>query len=284
MNQRILITGASGTIGSEVSRALQAQGLKFTVMTSKNTSHVGVLPTVLGSFANPDTLYHAFKDFDTVFLLVPLVPEMVEYGINAIDAAKRAGVRHIVRSSGAGADPNSQFVVARVHGAIDQHLKQSGLDWTILCPNSFMQNFLSYYREPILRNTYYMPHGVGAISLVDVRDIGECVAAVLANPQRHIGRTYTLTGGEALTNTEQMAIISAALGRSVRYIDIPEQAAIEAMTRDGFPQKVIEILMSLNAVIKSGYAAGISGDVEFLTRHMPRPFSKFVQESVRAWQ
>ena len=124
-------------------------------------------------------------------LLLPLVPEMPEFGRNAIAAAKAAGVKHIIRSSGAGADSDSSFAIARVHGEIDRLLQQSGLAATILRPTSFMQNHLTYNFEQIVSGTYYAPHGTGATSLIDVQDIAECVAAILSDLDAHIGRAYT---------------------------------------------------------------------------------------------
>ncbi len=284
MANTILITGATGTIGSEVVKALQAKNLEFVAMSSRPGQTVGGKPTVFGDFARPETLRQAFHGIDTLFLLQPLVPEMAEFGIHAVDAAKAAGVRHIVRSSGAGADPDSPFSIAKVHGLVDRHVQESGFSWTLLRPNAFMQNFLTYYLEQIRSGAYTKPNGNGATSLVDVRDIAECAAAVLADPAAHAGHIYTLTGGEALTNAEQMAAISAAIGKEVRYVDVSEAAAIEAMTGMGFPSRVIDWLMSLNAVVKAGYAAGISDDVRLLTGHAPRRFADFVQENAAAWR
>ncbi|OQA34042.1 MAG: NAD(P)H azoreductase [Betaproteobacteria bacterium ADurb.Bin341] len=284
MTHNILITGATGTIGSEVVKALKARGLEFAAMSSRPDQMIDGKPAVFGNFARPETLRQAFRGIDTLFLLQPLAPEMAEFGINAVDAAKAAGVRHIVRSSGGGADPDSPFAIAKVHGQVDRYVQESGLGWTLLRPNAFMQNFLTYYLEQIRSGAYYKPNGDGATSLVDVRDIAECAAAVLADPAAHAGRIYTLTGGEALTNSAQMAAISAAIGKEVRYVDVPEAAAVEAMTGLGFPPKVIDWLMSLNAVIKAGYAAGLSNDVRQLTGHAPRRFTDFVRENAAAWR
>ncbi|MGE5384355.1 MAG: SDR family oxidoreductase [Betaproteobacteria bacterium] len=284
MKQRILITGATGNIGQELIRALKARGIEFSVMTSKAGQALEGLPTVVGDFAKPESLKQAFAGFDTLFLLLPLVPELPEFGRNAIEAAKAAGIRHVVRSSGAGADPGSPFAIARVHGEVDRLLQESGLAWTILRPTSFMQNLLTYYCDQIKGGTFYAPQGDGAVALIDVRDIAESAAAILAEPNKHAGRAYTLTGSEALTNDQQMALVSSVTGEEKRYVDIPDDAAREAMAGHGMPTPVIEWLMSLNAVIKAGYAAGTTDDVQTLAGHPPRRFADFVKENAAAWR
>lgn len=283
MAQRILITGASGTIGSAVVSALEARGIAFSVMRSQKLA-ASPHPVVLGDYSQPTTLREAFAGFDVVFLLQPLVPDLVAHGHNAIAAAKAAGVKHVVRSSGAGADPASPFSIARAHGEVDQALQQSGMRWTILRPTFFMQNHLLYNREAIRQGNYYAAQGDGAISLIDVRDIADCVAAILANPEAHHGQTYDLTGDEALSNAQQMATISAATGRPVDYVDVPASAVENGMQQGGVPAPLIDWYLSLHAVVKAGYAAGVSPQVEALTGHAPRRFGDFVREHAEAWK
>ena len=182
MNTSILVTGASGNIGAQLLPALREKGLEATAMTSRPDHTIPGYRTIYGDFGNPESLREAFRGFDTIFLLQPLMPQMVEYGLNAVAAAKAAGVGHIVRSSGAGADSNSTFSLARAHGLVDDAVRSSGIEWTLLRPKSFMQNHVQYNTGQILNGTLYAPHGTGAISLIDVRDIAECSAVILANP------------------------------------------------------------------------------------------------------
>lgn len=283
MTQRILITGASGTIGSALVAALEARGIAFSVMRSQpgtGSTH----PVVLGDYSQPATLREAFAGFDVVFLLQPLVPDLVAHGHNAIAAAKAAGVKHVVRSSGAGADPASPVSIAQAHGSVDQALRESGLEWTILRPTFFMQNHITHNREAIRQGNYYAAQGDGAISLIDVRDIADCVAAILADPASHRGQTYDLTGGEALSNAVQMAEISAVAGKPVSYVDIPGEAAEAAMREHGVPTQLIDWYLSLHAVVKAGYAAAVSPDVERLSGHPPRRYADFVREHAESWR
>lgn len=284
MTSPLLITGASGTIGKELVKQLQARGADFAVMSSKPAAVVGGLAAVRGDFADPASLRHAFAGVQTLFLLFPFTPESVELARNAVEAAKAAGVKHIVRSSGAGAQAGSPVAVADLQGRIDAMIEHSGLAYTLLRPAGFMQNWVNFYAGQIKAGSYAAAHGDAAITLVDVRDIAEVAATVLTNPAAHAGRAYTLTGGEALSTGEQVAMISRAIGRPVRYEAIsPEQA--ETALRDwGLPPAQIALYSSLAHVYRQGWAAGLSPDVQTLTGHAPRSFADFVAEHVAAWQ
>ncbi len=285
MANRILVTGASGNIGRELVKQLQARGADFAVMTSKPDSTPSGVPSVHGDFTKPETLLAAFAGVDTLFLLFPLTPGMDAMARNAVAAARAAGVGHIVRSSGAGADAASPASIARAQGEIDDIVAGSGLPFTLLRPTVFMQNTVNLDADTIkAASAIYAPRGNGAVAVVDVRDIAAAAAAVLTDPAAHAGAVYTLTGGEALTDAQIAAAIGRAVGRDVRYVDIPEQAAVDAMTRIGLPAQLIDWLMSLNYVIKQGWAAGVSADVQTLTGHTPRRFEDFAREHANAWR
>lgn len=282
-SNRILVTGATGTIGTALVGALRARGADLTVMSSRPGTAVDGVRTVTGNFADPASLARAFAGIDTLFLLLPLVPGKLQLARHAVQAARDAGVRHIVRSSGAGADPGSPVSIARLQGEIDQMVIDSGIAYTLLRPNSFMQNWVTFNAQAVRAGTHFAPHGSGAASLVDARDIGEAAAAVLADPDAHAGRIYTLTGPRALTDDEQVALIGAAIGRPVTHVDVPDAAAAEAMRAGQVPEVMIDWLMSLNHVVRQGWAAGVTDEVSALTGHAPRRFEDFVHEHRAAW-
>jgi uncharacterized protein YbjT (DUF2867 family) len=284
MSNRILLTGATGTIGTELAGQLRALGADFAVMNRTTGRAPQGVREVQGDFMDPASLARAFAGVDTLFLLFPLVPEMPAMATNAIAAAKAAGVRHVVRSSGAGADPASPAAIARLHGSIDAQLAASGLPYTLLLPTSFMQNAINFHGAAIKAGTLYAPRGNGAMAVIDVRDIAEATARVLADPAAHAGRSYTLTGPEDLTDAQMVALIGRETGREPRYVDVPEPVAADAMAQAGFPPVVVEWLMSLNHVIKQGWAAGVSPAVEQLTGHPPRRFESFAREHAAAWR
>lgn len=284
MKNRILVTGATGNIGSEIVKRLRARHADFAIMTSRPGSAPAGVAEVEGDFLDPASLRRAFAGVDTLFLLFPMVPDMPLMAANAVAAAKAAGVGHIVRSSGAGADANSQAAIAKLHGEIDAQVAGSGIAFTLLLPTSFMQNMANFYGESIRNGALYAPRGNGAMAVIDVRDIADVAVEVLTAPAAHASRSYTLTGPENLTDAQMVSAIAREIGRDVRYVDIPEQAAVDAMTRMGVPPKVIEWLMSLNYVIKQGWAAGESPMVEKIAGHPPRSFGEYVRENAAAWR
>ena len=158
----------------------------------------------------------------------------------------------------------------------------SGIAHTFLRPNSFMQNWVNYSAAQLKAGTFYAPHGTGAQSVIDTRDIAEAAAVVLLNPAAHAGKAYTLTGGQALTDAQMIEVIGRAAGHPIAYVDVPESAARENMA--GMPPVMIDWFMSLNQVIKQGWAAGVTDDVLRLTGHAPRRFEDFVAENAAAWR
>ncbi|MFN7419007.1 MAG: NmrA family NAD(P)-binding protein [Alphaproteobacteria bacterium] len=284
MTNRILVTGAAGNIGAEIVKRLQARKADFAVMTHASGGAPAGAGETQGDFLDPASLRRAFEGVDTLFLLFPLVPEMPRMAANAMAAAKAAGVRHIVRSSGAGADAASPAAIAKVHGEIDALIRNSGIPFTLLLPTSFMQNLVNFYGAAIRDGALYAPRGDGATAVIDVRDIADVAVEVLTHPAAHAGQSYTLTGPENLTDAQMVSAIARQIGRDVRYVDVPEAAAVDSLSRMGSPPQVIEWLMSLNHVIKQGWAAGVSPMVETITGHPPRKLADFVRENAAAWK
>jgi len=284
MNTPTLVTGATGTIGQALVKQLRARGANFAVMSSKPRRDDGGLATVHADMADAASLRTAFAGIDTLFLLFPYQANAVELARNAVQAAQAAGVKHIVRSSGAGADANSPVAIAQMQGTIDQLIEQSGIPYTLLRPNGFMQNWVNFSAAQIKAGSYAAPNGDGAISVIDVRDIAEVAAIVLTRPAAHAGKAYTLSGGEALSTAQQLAMIAAAAGHPVRYDDISEAQAKAAMLGWGMDAQVVAWTLSLSYVYKQGWGAGISPDVQALTGHPPRRFADFVAENAAAWR
>jgi uncharacterized protein YbjT (DUF2867 family) len=283
---RLLITGASGTIGSELVRQLQAAGVDFDVMTSKPGAHpLAANRTRVASFESVQALTQAFTGIDTLFVLLPLVPNKLDLARNVAQAAKAAGVRHIVRSSGAGADPQAGFSLPRLQGQVDEALAQSGIPCTFLRNAGFMQNYITFLGPMVQAGMVHAATNDAPQSLIDVRDIAAVAAKILQSPAAHAGRAYTLTGEESLTDTERAALLSRALGKTVGYAPI-SVAQASATMRDEWhmPAILVDWMDSLNTLVGLGYAAGISPDVQSLLGRAPIRFEQFAKDHAAAWQ
>ena len=283
MQKKILITGATGNVGGAL-LPLLAQSEHHIFAGSSRGGKIGGVEGRCIDFLNVPALTKAFRGMDTVFVVIPLHPKMIEMAANVATAAKAAGVQHIVRVSGAGADPASPIAVARVQGLADQHLSESGIACTFLCPKNFMQNFVQYYAKMIRDGALYSSQGEGKIAFIDVRDIAAVAKAVILNPEQHAQKSYVLTGPQALTNAEVLALIDAHTGKHTQYVTIPEEAAVSAMQQMGMPPFVVEVMSSLNQIIAAGYVADMTDVVQRVTGHAPRSFEAFVEENGTAWR
>lgn len=281
MANKILVTGATGNIGKALVAELNSLGADFDVMSSKAQSAPNAR---VGDFSDIDSLIKAFSGIDTLFLLFPLTENKLQLAKNAAAAAIAAGVKHIVRSSGAGADPESGFALPRLQGQIDAVLEQTGIPTTFLRPAGFMQNYVTYQSQAIKDGALYMADAGQAQSLIDARDIAAVAARVLVNPQAHAGRAYTLTGGEAFTGVEAAATLSKLLGRDVKHVSVPTDAAVSAMKEWQMPAWLIELMDSLNKVVSAGYASGVSADVENILGRKPRTFAAFAEDHAAQWR
>lgn len=280
---KILLTGASGTIGTELVKALQQTGADFELASSSGKGVAGV-PLRALDFNNPASLDVAFSGIDTLFVLLPLVENKVQLAKNVVAAAKAAGVRHIVRSSGAGADAAAHFALPQLQGEIDDLVVASGIPYTIIRPASFMQNFATFYAGMVSGGAVYLPQGEGAVSFIDVRDIAAVAAAILTNPAAHAGQIYTLTGAVAVDNAAATRLIGEALGRSINYVPVSDAAAISSMQQMGMDDWSIAQMMSLNRIISAGHAAQTTSTVQALLGRDPIPFARFAADYRQAWQ
>lgn len=280
MSNTILITGASGTIGSALVRELEAAGTPFFTLSSKTSKGA----SRVASFESVPALTQAFQGVDTLFVLQPLTPNKLELARNIAQAAVSAGVKHIVRSSGAGADVNAAFSLPRLQGEIDAVFTQSGIPSTFLRNAGFMQNYTTFLAQMVKDGMVYAATNDAAQSLIDVRDIAAVAAKILQNPTPHAGKAYTLTGGESLTDTQRVALLSQAVGRTVDYTPITVEYSSGVMRNEWkMPSVLVDWMDSLNTLVGMGYAAGISPDVHNLLGRQPITFAQFAKDHAGAW-
>lgn len=277
----ILITGASGNIGSALTQQLQSSGIAFETLRSKPDPQSA--SARIASYDDVAALTRAFEGIESLFLLLPLTQNKLQHAKNAAQAAKAAGVRHIVRSSGAGADPNAGFALPRLQGTVDAVLADTGIATTFLRPAGFLQNYATFMAEQVKSGTVYAAHADASQSLIDARDIASAALSVLRNPAAHSGKAYTLTGGESLTTQQVLDRISSEIGREVRYQPVPPEAAVKAMLDLGMPPWMVELMDSLNRVVSAGYASAISPDLPALIGRAPITVAQFAKDYRSGW-
>jgi uncharacterized protein YbjT (DUF2867 family) len=285
MAKTVLLTGATGTIGRDVAKILSENAVPIRAgvrdQTKARKQFGADIALATFDFEDAASFPGALKSVEKVFLLPPLMPNQVEVTNAFVDAAKRAGVRHIVKLSAIGADASAPYTFGKWHAANEQHIRESGLAFTFLRPNSFMQNFITYF--PPRDGTIYLPWGNGKASFVDARDIA-AVAAEALTTDGHEGKTYTLTGPAALGIAEVASILSETAGREINYIDVPESAARDGMLQAGLPQWQVEPLLELHATNKQNRWIAVTAEVEKVTGTLPIDFAQFARDHVEKFR
>lgn len=278
----ICVTGAGGTVGSEVVRQLSEASADFrAAYFSKNkvdAARAKGIDAVLIDYNDPETMQKAFEGCDKLFLLGPNMPNQAELEINAVRAAKAAGVKHIVKLSAIGADAED-FDFGRIHREVEKAIEASGLKWTFLRPNSFMQNTVTFMSELIkARSAFYTAAENARIGHVDVRDIAAVAVKALTEPG-HEGKAYALNGPEALSYDDVAAELSKALGREISHVGIPPADLKSAMLAEGMPEILADRLMDLERYYREGKADRNTSDLKQVTGRDPRTFADYARET-----
>jgi uncharacterized protein YbjT (DUF2867 family) len=278
----ILVTGATGKVGSELMRLLAEQGAPARALVHSPDKAAAIqrlgLETAVGDFEQPDTLDAAMAGCDHLFLLSPPNPRQPRQEQHVIDAAQRAGVAHVVKQSVPWADdPDTRLVFCRWHGQIEQHLAQSGLAYTLLRPSNFMQNFLMSAQPVAEQGVLYGMFGEGRVAFIDTRDVAAVAAELLTSPG-HQDTSYTLTGPEALTAAEVAERLSAATRRQARYVDLPPEAFGQALAGAGLPGWLVDGLIEANTMLAAGQGATVTDEAAKVTGRPPRTFAQFAAD------
>ena len=277
----ILVTGASGTVGKAVLNEVSRNGVKHKAM-YRSANEAAKAPagtqTVVADFAKKETLAPALRDVDAVYLVCSPIPDLVDLESNVIDACRAAGINHIVLNSalGAGDYPRS---FPSWHRKVEDKLKGSGISFTLLRPNSFHQNVVTYFAPSIrAEGVFYSSMGNARVSYIDVRDIAALAAKALSGGE-HSGKTYELNGPEALTYAELADKISKHAGRPIQYVDIPVDEQRKAMLDQGMPAWQVDALLDLQAYYTSGNGGVVDQLLPKLLGRPPITMDRFLAES-----
>ncbi|MEY9964906.1 uncharacterized protein YbjT (DUF2867 family) [Streptacidiphilus sp. MAP12-16] len=279
----ILVIGARSRTGQELVRLLRAAAVPMRTLTRSSETADGP-DSVVGDIAKPATLDRAMSGVDKVFLLSSPAHDERAWHQNAIDAAARAGVSHLVRSSILGADPASRARFIRHHGQVDEHLRESDVPHTIVRPNFYMHNVTTGWPPTVdPQGNYYAPAGDCRISMTDARDVA-AVAFQALTGNGHAGMTYDLTGPESLSHAEACDKLGERLGRTVRYVPVDDPTARSAMLTAGlnkwFTEALIELYQDYRRSGEDGYAAQVETTVFDVTGAKPRSLDQALTEDL----
>jgi uncharacterized protein YbjT (DUF2867 family) len=271
----ILVTGATGTIGSELVRQLVARGIPVRGMSRRE------LPGfVQGDFDDPDSLRKAIVGVDAVFLLSAPGPRVPEHDRATVAAAMDGGVRKLVKLSAIGS--TDEGMPGNWHAAGERAVRDSGLAWAILRPTGFASNVLRWLPairsgQPISSQT-----GHGEHAFVDPRDVAAVAAAALVSDD-HDGQTYTLTGPELLSVPEQVTIMSDVLGQALHVVDVPLEVYAEQLRAAGLDDAVVSVALRGAALVRDGGERTVTDDVERVLGRPARSFRAWVESNRAAF-
>src|SRR6201989_3032454 len=282
----LLVTGATGTTGSEVLRALKdrevpARALVRDETQAHNLRAHGFEP-VTGDLGDPRTLGPALDRVERGYLVSPTGPMQSELEQAFIESAKEAGVRHIVKLSVIGANPEAPLRFARSHGKVEHALKDSGMAWTLLRPTAFMQNTLAWGPQ-VHDGTFYAPVPDAPGSVVDARGVAKVPAAALPDTA-HEGKSSGLSGPEAVSYRAQATRIFGAAGREVEVAEVPMEDFKRELVRVGVPPWNAEGLTELFELYANGGAAMVTTGVMDALGRDPRGLDAFAADHAEAFK
>lgn len=283
----LLVSGATGRIGGLLVDALVERGVPLTAMVRPGSDpgrlagRPGV-QVVEADFDDPASLQRALRGVKRAFLVTNSTERTEGQQQAFVAAAQTAGVRHLVKLSQLHATADSPVRFLRYHAAVEAAVTQSGLAYTFVRPNLILQAYLPF-APMIAAGVLQAPISGARVSVVDARDIAAVAAAALTEPG-HEGRTYDVTGPEAVTHAQIAAALGAAAGHEVRFQPVPAEAFVATLQQAGMPSWQAEGLAEDYAHYERGEAAGVSGDVEQVTGRPPRSVQQFAADHAHAFR
>ena len=275
----ILVTGATGTVGSEVTQQLVEAGQRprlFVRNLSKAARWREQAELFQGDLAEPAVLERAMKGIEKVFLLASGTNQVVEES-NVVEAAKKARVKHIVKLSVIGAE-HQAILIQKWHRQGEQKIEASGIPHTFLRPGNFMSNTLMSADSIKREGAFYLPAGNGKIAPIAPADIAAVAVRVFLDPG-HAGKAYTLTGPEALSFSEQAGMLSKLIGKQVKYVAVSPDQARSSMLAAGMPEVYVGALLELYAMIREGQAALVTNTVQQVLGRKPTTLDEWFRQN-----
>lgn len=280
----ILVTGATGKVGAETVIRLLGQQVPVRALVreqanAQSMANAGAQITV-GDFTAPASLATAMDGVSTVVLISPGADPAHELAV--IDAATVAGVGHVLKV-GSKSSADSPIARSRGHAQVEQGLLASGLGYTLLQSNAYMQNTLLLAPSIAATSSFASCAGLGQIGMMDTRDVAAVAAHLAADPGAHNGRTYRLSGPELLTYADVATALSRVLHRSITYQPRTREEETAAMIGAGLPQPVAAMNAHALSLFAEGDAAWISPDVATLLGRAPHSYDQFATDFAAAF-
>jgi len=279
----ILLTGASGKTGTEVARRLSATKVPFRalVRSAEKGEPLAALgaEVVVGDLADDVSVRRALAGVDKAVLIMPNGEQQQAMETQFTDLAVEAGVKHLVYLSSIESVPENKNPITQMHVAVENHIRQSGINWTLIRPSFFMQIFVSSAPGIRERGELVMPTGQGTVATTDLRDVAEVIELVLTTGG-HTGKSYDLTGPELLTLDDCAARFTKVLGREVRHIDPPLEKFAERLRSVGLPEwRVLAVCKEFEA-IQRGIIDHTTPTVAELLGRPPRSLEEFIADHI----
>ncbi len=277
----LLLTGVTGKTGGATAQALLKQGVKFRAIV-RNPEKAAALKAagvelVTGDVTDRAVLEKALAGVDRALMTMPNGEKQLELEKQFVDVAKAKGVKHVVKMSSMEAVADAKAPIPKIHYASEQYLKQSGLAWTFIKPNFFMQNLLGSAGTIKEQGKFFLPLGQGKTVMIDTRDIGACVAVVMTSPG-HEGQAYELTGPEELGFADAAERFTKVLGRKIEYVHVPMPAYRQTLARFLTNEWHLNAVCELFQEIADGQDLHITDSVRKLTGRAPTSLEQFIRD------
>ncbi|WP_430474903.1 SDR family oxidoreductase [Thalassospira lucentensis] len=286
---KTLITGATGQLGTLVVthllNHLPASDIAVSVRTPGKATDLAAkgIDVRHGDFDDLPLMTAAFKDVETALIISAEADNATRIAQHrtAIDAAKAAGVKHLVYTSIIDPRADADFTYSAIHLDTENYIKESGLKYTLLRNSFYADLLLAGVPHALETGDFGAPAGDAKITYITRNDLAEAAAMVLANPQTHVNATYDLTGGKAVTHSEIARYIADTTGKPVKFVDLPAEVHAGILGSFGLPDHLVEALAGLYVGAKKGDYATVSNDFQTVVGRAPQSVQEFMTGALK---